>query len=101
MNLISEEDIGEIDKAQKEIGMRFEKSNEMIQNCNTIMNNHLQIIGPQLTEHTKTVKLLKSDLDQVFSRIRGLKTKIRAKYPDLLEQAEKEELEKMPPPPDE
>ena len=30
--------------------MRFEKSNEMIQNCNTIMNNHLQIIGPQLTE---------------------------------------------------
>ena len=52
-------------------------------------------------KHTKTVKLLKSDLDQVFSRIRGLKTKIRAKYPELLEQAEKEELEKMPPPPDE
>ena len=47
------------------------------------------------------MKLLKSDLDQVFSRIRGLKTKIRAKYPELLEQAEKEELEKMPPPPDE
>ena len=47
------------------------------------------------------MKLLKSDLDQVFSRIRGLKTKIGAKYPELLEQAEKEELEKMPPPPDE
>ena len=72
---------------------------EFIIDCGPWISNKNSKVN--LKKHTKTVKLLKSDLDQVFSRIRGLKTKIRAKYPELLEQAEKEELEKMPPPPDE
>lgn len=30
------------------------------------VQNHMAHIGPQLTEHAKTISLLKSDLDRVF-----------------------------------
>ena len=121
LELVSGEDLAEIDRSQREIAVRFEKSNEMLENCNAIMENHMAHIGPQLGEHAKTISLLKSDLDRVFrivgnyfncswvrlfifsttkSRIRKLKSRIREKYPDELEAAEKEELERMPPPAD-
>ena len=120
LELVSGEDLAEIDRSQREIAVRFEKSNEMLENCNAIMENHMAHIGPQLGEHARTISLLKSDLDRVFrkllnilytvaefykifneiSRIRKLKSRIREKYPDELEAAEKEELERMPPPAD-
>merc|ERR1711908_54263 len=89
---VSGEDLAEIDRSQRDIAIRFEKSNEMLENCNAIMENHMAHIGPQLTEHAKTISLLKSDLDRVFSRIRQMKAKIGEKYPDELDAAEAEEL---------
>ena len=98
LTVTSKEDLAEIDNAQKAIAIRFEKSNEMIQNCNAILANHLNLIGAQLGDHTKTVKSFKVELDNVFARIKIIKNKIREKYPNELEIAESEELEKMPPP---
>ena len=48
LSLTSGEDLKEIDNAQKAIAIRFEKSNEMIENCNAILVNHLNLIGGQL-----------------------------------------------------
>ena len=33
------------------------------------VQNHMAHIGPQLTEHAKTISLLKSDLDRVFRNL--------------------------------
>ena len=66
LTLVSSEDLAEIDRAQRDIGMRFEKSNEMLENCNAIMANHMSHIGHQLTEHARTIGLLKGDLDRVY-----------------------------------
>ena len=69
LTLVSSEDLAEIDRAQRDIGMRFEKSNEMLENCNAIMANHMAHIGHQLTEHAKTIGLFKSDLDRVYGYV--------------------------------
>ena len=37
LELVSGEDLAEIDRSQREIAVRFEKSNEMLENCNAIM----------------------------------------------------------------
>ena len=66
-----------------------------------IVANHLSLLGDKLGDHTKLIRGLKTDLDTVYARIRKLKTHLREKYPDEVEQAEKEELEKMPIPTDE
>merc|ERR1711892_226058 len=100
LTLVSSEDLAEIDRAQRDIGMRFEKSNEMLKNCNAIMANHMAHIGHQLTEHAKTIGLFKSDLGRVYGRIRQIKSRIRTQYPDEPALAEADELERMPPPAD-
>ena len=68
----------------------------MMNNCNLIVSNHLALIGGRLGDHTTLVLNLKRDLDSVYSRIRKLKNRLKEKYPEEVENAEKEELEKMP-----
>ena len=55
LRLVSGEDLAEIDRAQREIAIRFEKSNEMLESCNVIMENHIAHLGVQITEHVKAI----------------------------------------------
>lgn len=74
----------------------FEKTNEMLNNCNLIVANHLSLLGDKLVDHTKLIRTLKGDLDIVYDRIRKLKAHLHVKYPAEVEKAEQDELEKMP-----
>ena len=65
------------------------------------MDNHLSLLGDKLSDHTKLIRNLKTDLDQVYSRVRKLNNHLREKYPAELAQAQQEETLKMPPPDDE
>ena len=38
LTIVSGEDLAEIDRSQRDIAIRFEKSNEMLENCNAIMD---------------------------------------------------------------
>ena len=73
----------------------------MLNNCNLIVANHLALLGDKLVDHTKLVRNLKSDMDSVYARIRKLKNHLKENHPEEVESAEKEALEKMPPPKDE
>jgi Uncharacterized conserved protein. len=60
---------------------RFEKTNEMLTNCNALSVNRLKSAGTEFKKHTQLLLEMKKDLDNIFKRIRVMKTKLAAQYP--------------------
>lgn len=61
---------------------RFEKTNEMFLNCNALSTIRLKIASENFKKHTKLLAEMKKDLDYMFKKLRVIKTKISAQYPD-------------------
>lgn len=60
---------------------RFEKTNEMLTNCNQLSVNRLKTAGAEFKKHTALLADMKRDLDHIFKRIRVVKTKLSQQYP--------------------
>jgi hypothetical protein len=71
---------------------RFEKTNEMLTNCNALSANRLKTIGPEFKKHTQLLLEMKKDLDYIFKKIRAIKTKLSAQYPDAFAEAVRSSL---------
>ena len=61
---------------------RFEKTNEMLSNCNSLSATRLERALRDFRAHTQHVNGLKKELDQVFKRIRSVKSKVAQQYPE-------------------
>lgn len=61
---------------------RFEKTNEMLLNCNALSASRLKTAGEDFKKHSKLLGEMKKDLDYIFKKIRIIKTKVSAQYPD-------------------
>merc|ERR1712165_38780 len=61
---------------------RFEKTNEMLSNCNSLSATRLERALRDFRGHTQHINGLKKELDHVFKRIRSIKTKIAQQYPE-------------------
>lgn len=59
---------------------RFEKTNEMLTNCNALSASRLKQAGVEFKKHTQLLLDMKKDLDIIFKKIRNLKTKLRFIY---------------------
>lgn len=60
---------------------RFEKTNEMLTNCNQLSVNRLKTAGTEFKKHTALLIEMKRDLDYIFKRIRLIKNKLSQQYP--------------------
>lgn len=60
---------------------RFEKTNEMLTNCNALSVNRLASAGTEFKKHTQLLVDMKKDLDQIFRRISTLKNRLSHQYP--------------------
>lgn len=60
---------------------RFEKTNEMLTNCNQLSINRLKTAGNEFKKHTALLVEMKRDLDYIFKRIRIVKNKLSQQYP--------------------
>ena len=60
---------------------RFEKTNAMLTNCNALSAQRLQNTTVDFKRHVQMLTDMKKDLNQVFERIRKLKTKLANQYP--------------------
>lgn len=60
---------------------RFEKTNEMLTNCNQLSVNRLKTAGTEFKKHTALLIEMKKDLDYIFKRIRLIKNKLSQQYP--------------------
>ena len=61
---------------------RFEKTNEMLSNCNTLSATRLERAMRDFKGHTAQVLDMKKDLDHVLKRIHNLKQKLMKENPD-------------------
>lgn len=61
---------------------RFEKTNEMLSNCNTLSVSRLKVAGQQFKNYKQLLTDIKKDLDYTFKKINVLKNKIQSHYPE-------------------
>ncbi|XP_052871783.1 kxDL motif-containing protein CG10681 [Anopheles cruzii] len=86
--LVNQTDVEVMIRAQKQMLQRFEKTNEMLINCNSLSNSRLKIAADDFKKHTKLLHDMKKDLDYIFRKIRTIKTKIGNQYPAAYAEAE-------------
>lgn len=61
---------------------RFEKTNEMLTNCNALSASRLKMVAPEFKKHTQLLIEMKRDLDYIFKKIRVIKSKLSNQYAD-------------------
>lgn len=67
---------------------RFEKTNEMLLNCNALSNGRLKAANDDFKAYGKVIIDMKKDLDYIFKKIRVIKGKVANQYPDAVKQME-------------
>lgn len=60
---------------------RFEKTNEMMLNCNQLSQSRLKNANDDFKKHVKLLTEMKKDLDYVFRKVRSIKQKLSQQYP--------------------
>ncbi|XP_058463871.1 kxDL motif-containing protein CG10681 [Malaya genurostris] len=86
--LVNQADVEVIIRAQKQMLQRFEKTNEMLLNCNALSQSRLKIANEDFKKHTKLLHDMKKDLDYIFKKIRSIKSKLGTQYPLAFAEAE-------------
>ncbi|XP_028133312.1 kxDL motif-containing protein CG10681 [Diabrotica virgifera virgifera] len=85
--IVDQQDVEIMIRAQKQMLQRFEKTNEMLTNCNALSISRLKTVGPEFKKHIQLLTETKKDLDYIFKKIRVIKTKLSAQYPDAFAEA--------------
>lgn len=67
---------------------RFEKTNEMLLNCNALSNGRLKSANDDFKKHIRLISDMKKDLDYVFKKIRSIKSRIGIQYPHAMKRVE-------------
>lgn len=67
---------------------RFEKTNEMLLNCNALSSGRLKAANDDFRKHIKLIGEMKKDLDYIFRKVRNIKARIGAQYPQAAMKAE-------------
>ncbi|XP_020711170.1 kxDL motif-containing protein CG10681 isoform X2 [Athalia rosae] len=90
--IVDQQDVESMIRAQKQMLQRFEKTNEMLTNCNQLSVNRLKTAGAEFKKHTALLADMKRDLDHIFKRIRVVKTKLSQQYPQAFNEAVRSSL---------
>lgn len=67
---------------------RFEKTNEMLLNCNALSNGRLKAANDDFKKHIKLINDMKKDLDYIFKKVRNIKGRIATQYPQSMKKVE-------------
>ena len=68
-------------RAQKKMLQRFEKTNAMLSNVNSLSATRLAKAETDFKSHTQNVIEMKKDLENIFKRIRKIKVKLAEQMP--------------------
>ncbi|XP_062549847.1 kxDL motif-containing protein CG10681 isoform X1 [Armigeres subalbatus] len=85
--LVNQTDVEVMIRAQKQMLQRFEKTNEMLLNCNALSQSRLKIASDDFKKHTKLLNEMKKDLDYIFKKVRNIKSKLSTQYPQPFAEA--------------
>ncbi|XP_066594308.1 kxDL motif-containing protein CG10681 [Prorops nasuta] len=90
--IVDQQDVESMIRAQKQMLQRFEKTNEMLTNCNQLSINRLKAAGSEFKKHTVLLAEMKKDLDYIFKKIRIVKNKLSQQYPQAFNEAVRSSL---------
>ncbi|XP_053953940.1 kxDL motif-containing protein CG10681 [Anastrepha ludens] len=79
--LVNQGDVETMIRAQKQMLQRFEKTNEMMLNCNQLSQSRLKNANDDFKKHVKLLTEMKKDLDYIFRKVRSIKQKLSQQYP--------------------
>ncbi|XP_047506319.1 kxDL motif-containing protein CG10681 [Pieris napi] len=80
--MVDQSDVEVIIRAQKTMLQRFEKTTEMLTNCNQLSASRLRAASVEFKKHTQLLLDMKKDLNYIFKKIRAIKTKLSTQYPE-------------------
>ena len=80
--MVSQDDVGRMVQAQKEMLQRFEKTNAMLSNVNNLSSVRLDRANKDFRKHSQNVLEMKKDLEIVFRRLRSIKEKLKTQCPE-------------------
>merc|ERR1711971_1466577 len=69
----------------KEMLQRFEKTNEMLTNVNSLSAVRLEKANNDFKKHTQNVVEMKKDLESIFRRLKIIKQKLNKQMPEACE----------------
>ncbi|XP_034657454.1 kxDL motif-containing protein CG10681 [Drosophila subobscura] len=81
--MVNQGDVETMIRAQKQMLQRFEKTNEMLLNCNALSQSRLKNANDDFKRHVKCLNDMKKDLDYIFRKIRVIKHKLQQQYPAI------------------
>ena len=79
--VVSQADVELMVRAQKKMLQRFEKTNEMLSNVNSLSATRLAKAEKDFKDHTQNVVEMKKDLENIFNRIRKIKVRLADQMP--------------------
>ncbi|KAK8485892.1 hypothetical protein V6N11_069307 [Hibiscus sabdariffa] len=80
--LIDANDLGSLKHLQLLILGRLQDSNAVLSHFNEYSENCFAEVSSDFSRNTRMLKSMKSDLDYIFQKLRSMKAKIMATYPD-------------------
>jgi len=80
--VVNQGDVEEMVRAQKEMLQRFEKTNEMLTNVNSLSAVRLEKANNDFKKHTQNVIEMKRDLESIFKRLKNIKQKLNKQMPE-------------------
>ena len=83
--MVSQDDVARMVRAQKEMLQRFEKTNEMLSNVNSLSAVRLDRANKDFRKHTQNMLEMKRDLETIFKRLKTIKQKMCRQMPEAYE----------------
>ncbi|XP_006292035.2 kxDL motif-containing protein 1 [Capsella rubella] len=80
--LVNTEDLNSLRHFQHLILGRLQDSNAVLAHYNEFAENCFADVSSEFAKNTRLLKSMKSDLDYIFLKLRSIKGKILATYPD-------------------
>ncbi|KAL6894602.1 hypothetical protein ACP4OV_008700 [Aristida adscensionis] len=81
-SLVDAEDVASIRQMQHLILGRLQDSNAVLTHFNEFSEQCFVEVSNDFASKTRLLKSMKADLDHIFTKLRGMKTRLAATYPD-------------------
>uniref|UniRef100_A0A2P2IR46 KxDL domain-containing protein n=1 Tax=Rhizophora mucronata TaxID=61149 RepID=A0A2P2IR46_RHIMU len=95
--LINHDDLNSLKQLQHLTLGRLQDSNAVLSHFNEYSENCFAEVSPDFTRNTRLLKSMKSDLDYIFQKLRSMKSKLLATYPDAFpDELTREALDRRP-----
>ncbi|CAM8924448.1 hypothetical protein QQ045_021777 [Rhodiola kirilowii] len=96
-SLINTDDIESLKQHQLLILGRLQDSNAVLSHFNDFSENCFTEVSGDFSRNTRLLKSMKLDLDYIFQKLRSIKGRILATYPDAFpDESTREELDRRP-----